>query len=58
MSRAPAGVSDPATPKVPTSFKEMDWRQLRAYLDGCHRDKCYDEQFRAAAQEWNSRTSL
>lgn len=45
----------------PASFGEMSAVQLREYLDGCHArhragDRCaYDEQFRAAAGEWNRR---
>lgn len=45
----------------PAAFAEMSAAQLREYLDGCHArhragDRgAYDEQFRAAAGEWNRR---
>lgn len=42
-----------ATPKT---FAEMTLSQLRQFIDGCHARRDYDEQFRAAAHEFNNRS--
>ncbi len=38
-------------------FKNMKMRELRAYIDGCHARKEYDEYFYQACAEWNFRNT-
>lgn len=38
-----------------SSFKSMKKRELRAYIDGCHKAKEYDSLFELACRVYNSR---
>jgi len=40
---------------TPHSFQEMTARQLRHYIDGCHRAQEYGSGFEMATRELNSR---
>lgn len=36
-------------------FEYMTEKQLREFLNGCHRDKCFDAQFEWAARIYNDK---